>query len=113
MPTRISVDQLNGETLEIEVVPEMTMREVKRQLKKMHLWEDELTRDTTVVEVIVEDKKVANEETIAELGLSAESKITALFKQNVVRCSTGCDSTLEAHQEALVVVGNSRLRDPH
>ena len=104
MSTRILVEQLNGDTLEIEVMPEMTMREVKRQLKNMRTWEDELTRDTTVVEVIVGDKKVTNGETIAEVGLSGDSKVTALFKQNVVWCSNGREIPLNAVQEALVVV---------
>ena len=45
MSMRILVEQLSGETLYLEVTAEMTMREVKEQLKRMHTWEDELSRD--------------------------------------------------------------------
>ena len=65
---RILVEQLNCETLGIEVTAEMTMREVK--------WEDELSRNTTVVELIVGDKQVMNEETVGRFeglcGVQAE-----------------------------------------
>ena len=65
---RILVEQLNCETLGIEVIAEMTMREVK--------WEDELSRNTTVVELIVGDKQVMNEETVGRFeglcGVQAE-----------------------------------------
>ena len=83
---RISVEQLNGETLDLEVTAEMTMRAVKEQLKRMHTWEDEPSRDTTVVELIIEDKKVVNEETVEEVGLCDHSKVSAVFKKNVVQC---------------------------
>ena len=65
--SRISVELLNGETLDLEVKAEMTMREVKRKVKAMQTWEDEVSRNTTVVEVLVADKKVKSEETVAEL----------------------------------------------
>ena len=61
------MELLNGETLDLEVKAEMTMREVKRKVKAMQTWEDEVSRNTTVVEVLVADKKVKSEETVAEL----------------------------------------------
>ena len=82
---RISVEQLNGKTLVLEVTPEMRMREVKQQIKDMHEWEDELSRDTTVVEVIFDNKKLGNDETVAQVGLSADSVLTGLFRQNIAR----------------------------
>ena len=104
MSMRILAEQLNGETLDLEVTAETTMRAVKEQLKGMHTWEDELSRDTTVVELILGDKKVTNEETMEELGLCHGSKVTVVFKKNVVQCSNkrgfGCD----LDPEALVVV---------
>ena len=87
MSMQISVEQLSGATLELEVTPEMKMREVKQQIKGTHAWEDELSRDTTFVELIFGDRKLGNDETVAEVGLSADSIVTAVFKQNVARCS--------------------------
>ena len=64
---RILVEQLNGETLDLEVTAETTMRAVKEQLKVMRKWGDELSHGATVVEVIMGDKKVMNEETLEGL----------------------------------------------
>ena len=50
MSMRIPVEPLNGETFELEVTADMTMGAANEQLKSMHTWEDELSRDTTVVE---------------------------------------------------------------
>ena len=38
MSMRISVEQLNGDTLDLEVTAEMTMRAVKEKLKGMRTW---------------------------------------------------------------------------
>ena len=85
---RITFEQLNGETLDLEVTAEMTMRAVKEQLKGMHTWEDELSRATTVVELIMGNQKVTNVDTVEELGLGVtDSKVTAVLKKNVVECS--------------------------
>ena len=100
----ISVEQLDGETLELEVTAEMTMREVKRQIKDGKMWVDELSRDTTVVELILGDKKVMNDETVAELGLSEGSKLTAVFRQNVARCSNQSAFGPDLDPDALVIV---------
>ena len=101
---RISVEQLNGETLDLEVKAEMTMREVKRKVKAMQMWEDAVSRDTTVVEVLVGDKKVKSDETVAELGLSSDSKVAAVFRQNVARCSKKSGFGQDLDPDALVVV---------
>ena len=101
---RISVEQLNGETLALEVTPEMEMREVKQQIKNMHAWEDELSRDTTFVEVIFGDKKLGNDETVAEVGLAADSVVTALLRQNVARCSNEDGFGPDIDPETLIIV---------
>ena len=101
---RILVEQLNGKTLDLEVTAEMTIRAVKEQLKGLHKWEDELSRDTTVVELIMGDKKVMNVDTVEELGLCHGSKVTAVFKKNVVQCSNMSGFGPDLDPEALVVV---------
>ena len=87
MSRRILLEQLNGETFELEVAAEMTMTDVKEQVKRMHEWKDELSCDTTVVDLILGDKKVTEEETLKELGLCDGSKVTVVFRNNVVQCS--------------------------
>ena len=101
---RILVEQLHGETFELEVTAEMTMRAVKEQLKRIHTWEDELSRDTTVVEVIAGDKKIKNEETLKEMGLCHGSKVTVVFRKNVVLCSNKSGFGCDLDPEALVIV---------
>ena len=104
MSMQISVEQLNGETLVLEVTPEMRMREVKQQIKDMQTWEDELSRDTTFVEVIFENKKLGNDEMVAEVGLSADSTVTAILRQNVARCSNKEGFGPEIDPDTLVIV---------
>ena len=101
---RILGEQLNGETFELEVTAEMTMREVKRLIKSMHTWEDELSRDTTVVDLIIGDKKVTNEETVEELGLCEGSKVAVVFRKNVVQCSDKSGFGPDLDPDALVIV---------
>ena len=81
MSMRVSVEQLNGETFELEVTAEMSMREVKEQIRSMR---SEMSRDTTRVDLILGDRKVMNEETVKELGLCDGSKVTVVFRKNVV-----------------------------
>ena len=104
MSMRILVEQLNGEVLVLEVTPEMKMREVKQQMKGTHAWEDELSRDMTFVELIFGDRKLGNDETVAEVGLSADSIVTAVFKQNVARCSHNGGFGPDIDLETLVIV---------
>ena len=101
---RISVEQLNGKTLVLEVTPGMRMREVKQQINDMHEWEDELSRDTTFVEVIFGDKKLGNDETVAEVGLSADSVVMGLLRQNIARCSNKGGFGPDIDPETLVIV---------
>ena len=101
---RILVEHLNGETFELEVTAEMSMRALKEQLKRVRTWEDEFSRDTTVVEVILGGRKLMNEETVEELGLCDGLKVTVVFRKNVVQCSNKGGLGLDLDPEALVIV---------
>ena len=101
---QIAVERLNGETLELEVTPETKMGEVKEQLKRMHTWEDELSRDTALVDLIIGDKKVMSQETVEELSLSEDSKVTVVFKSNVVQCSNKWGYGPDLDRDALAIV---------
>lgn len=88
MSVQISVKQLNGEVLLLEVMPEMTGREIKEQIKQQQQWRDEFTRQTTRVELVIgQSRLLENNETAAAAGLSPESEVTVVFKENSVRCS--------------------------
>ena len=100
----IRVELLNGETLDLGVTPETTIRQVKQQMKDMQIWEDDVSRDTTAVELIVGDKKVTNEETVAEVGLSEDSKVSAVFRPNVARSSNQRGLGPDLDPEVLVTV---------
>ena len=101
---RILAEQLNGETLDLEVTAEMTMRDVKMQIKRMHKWEDEMSRNTTLVEMILGNKKVTNEETVEELGLCDGSKVAVVFRKNLVQCCDWLGLDPDRDPEALVIV---------
>ena len=85
---RISFRQLNGEVTVLEVMPDITGRELKEQIKECQLWDDELTRQTTRVDIVVGlSRLLTDDETAAEAGLSPESEVTVVLKQNAVTCS--------------------------
>ena len=88
MSMRVVVEYLNGESLDLEVTAGKTVRELNSMIRRKHTWQDELSRDTTLVDLIVGDKKVADEETVEELGLCDGSKVTVVFRKNVLKC---CD----------------------
>ena len=100
---RISVEQLNGQTLSLKVSPHNRMQQVKKQIRRMYTWEDELS-PTTLVELIVGDKKVMDEETVEELGLGEDSQLTVMFKKNVIKCCNKSGVGPDLDPEALVIV---------
>ena len=104
MSLRIAVEQLSGEMLVLEVTQEMKLREVKQQIKDMHAWEDELSRDTTFVEMLFGDRKLGNDETVAEVGLAADSVATAILRQNVALCSNKVFFGPDIDPETLIIV---------
>ena len=57
---------------------------ISERAKHKHEWEDEVNRDTTVLELILDKKLKKNE---AEAGLSSASR-APLFRKHVARCST-------------------------
>ena len=80
---------LNGKTLVIGVKPDMSIAEVKRQIKQMHAWEDQFACDTTLVDLILGDEMLQNDDTVAGVGLSPDSSVSALFRKHVFWI-TGC-----------------------
>ena len=85
MRMRISVQLLSGDTLVLQVRPEMRIKELKQEIKGMRV-EDELG-DTTLVEVIVEGERVHDDDSLADLNISAESTISVLLRPNLAQCS--------------------------
>ena len=83
---RISIRQLNGEVTVCEVVPAITGRELKERIKECQLWDD-VTRETTRVDILVGTRLMTNDETAADAGLSPESEVTVVLKQNAATCS--------------------------
>lgn len=77
---RIGDELRNGETLDL-------IRQVKQQMKDMQTWEDDVSRNTTVLELIIGEKKLKDYETVAEVGLFEGSKASTVFRLNVAQCS--------------------------
>lgn len=91
--------QLKGERFVLEVVPEITDRELKQQIKECLTWDNELTCRTTAVELVAEDgQMLLNDETIADVGLSPDSDVRVIFKENSVTCSHTGELTALDHQ---------------
>ena len=88
MAMQLPLRQLNGEVMMLKVTPEMTGQELKMQIKEQRFPEDNLRRETTRVEVLVgESKLLEKDETVTGAGLSPDSELTVIFKENTVRCS--------------------------
>ena len=87
MAMRILVHQMKGEDATIDVLPDTTIRDLKRQLKGLQVAEDELTRKMSLVEVIVGDRKlVRNQETVIQAGISSEVAVQVVFSIKEVEC---------------------------
>ena len=90
MAMRLSALQVNGDMIHFEVTPEMTGRELKWQIRAEQ-FPDEVTRSTTVVEIIVGDRLLGNDETLADAGIAANTVVSVVFKPNILRCSNKGD----------------------
>ena len=84
---RISALLVNGEPICLEVAPETTGRELKQQIKERQLTRDEDTRRTTGVEIVLGERLMGNDETVADVGVTAGGVVSVLFKSNRIRCS--------------------------
>ena len=72
----------------LEVMPEMTGWELKQRIKDRQLWDDELKRKTTRVDIVLGPSRVlTNNETAADAGLPSESEATIILRSNTVTCS--------------------------
>ena len=83
---RVSALQVNGEMICLQVLPEMTGRELKQQVKEVQL-SDEGTRRTTGVEILIGDRLLDNDELVGDAGLAPDTVVSVVFKPNFVRCS--------------------------
>lgn len=95
---------LNGQGFLLEVMPDLTGRELK-QLIKEKLGKDQLM--ATSIEVVFGDCKLLDDDKLADVGVSAESQMTIVLKENIARCShqyqlVGC--VREFDVESLMVV---------
>ncbi|CAJ1381458.1 unnamed protein product [Effrenium voratum] len=87
MAMKVSVQQLSGNTIILEGKPEMTVGEFERQIKESQDW-DELTRQTTVAEVVLEGHKLLDKDaTLVEVGLSSASNVLVIWRKKRVRPS--------------------------
>ena len=102
---QLPVEQLNGQTVSVEVVPEMTVKQVKKEIKSISVWEDGVVPETVSVELFLAGQQLKDDETVVDLGLTAESSLLVIFRPNLVRCSNK-QGLLGTHvdPQALVVV---------
>ena len=59
---RVPVRQMSGKVVVLEVTPDTTVREFKKQLEGWHPSDDELTRKMSTVDLIVGGEKLLNNE---------------------------------------------------
>ena len=84
MALRLSLLQVNGEMLDLEVMPGTTGRELKQKIRdERQLTWDEVTCRTTIIEILVGDRLLRNDEPVADVGL-----MSVIFKPNTVTCSS-------------------------
>lgn len=86
---QLSVEQLNGQTLWVEVVPDMTVKQVKKKIKSLSMWEDGVIREMIILELFLAGQRLKDDDTLVDLGLSTESSLSVIFRPNLVRCSGG------------------------
>ena len=88
MAKMISVRQPSGEVIVLEVTPETTGKELKQQIKDRKPSWDELTRNTTIAEIIVgHNHLLANDAKVLDAGIAEDPVVSVVFKTNKVICS--------------------------
>ena len=58
---KIPVEQMNGDVTIVEAAPEMTIGELKRQLKGKREWKDESMKKMTLVELMIGETKLIDD----------------------------------------------------
>ena len=101
---QLSVEQLNGQTLLVEVAPDMTVKQVKKEIKSISVWEEGEIPETVRVELCLAGQRLKDDEIVVDLGLSAESRLTVIFRRDLVRCSNGRLLGTDVDPDALVAV---------
>eukprot|EP00913_Durusdinium_trenchii_P002017 g1863.t1 len=88
LTVRITVQQMSGKTTALEVSPDMTIGEFKRELKELQDYEDELMKKMTSVKVIMgETMLVDNDQMIWKAGISPDVILQVCFTVHSVECS--------------------------
>eukprot|EP00913_Durusdinium_trenchii_P034613 g32383.t1 len=84
---KIPVLQMSGEAVIVDVLPEMTIQELKRQLKDLLRADDESMKAVTMVELLVGETKLTDDQTVVEAGLSEDVVLQVFFTVRSVECS--------------------------
>eukprot|EP00913_Durusdinium_trenchii_P021173 g19894.t1 len=88
---KLSVQQMSGAVATMEASPDMTIGDFKRQLQELQ--EDESMKEVTIVEVLMGERKLAdNEETLTQAGLSPDVVLQVVFTVRSAECSTARDA---------------------
>ena len=81
---RISVLLPSGESRVLEVMPEMTGRQLKQKIKEGEPC-DEITRNTTDVEIIVNGNQLlANDAKLLDAGIARDTVVSVVFRPNMM-----------------------------
>ncbi|CAK9109275.1 unnamed protein product [Durusdinium trenchii] len=97
---KINLRQLNGTVEEVEVNPDATVRDFKRQLKELQGCDD-MTRELMVVDLFYNLEQLNDQKTLAEAGISAGAEVQILFG---TMAPVECPNRKSAGVEELVVV---------
>ncbi|CAE7366747.1 unnamed protein product, partial [Symbiodinium pilosum] len=100
MTSKITVHQLSGDISTVDTWPEMTVGEMKRQVKALQTWADDLTRRTTLVHLLVEDTKLVDDsQTLMEVGVLGDADIRVLFNERFVECIAAEEAPCPLHND--------------
>ena len=89
----ISVQQMSGDVTVVAAAPDMTICELKRQLKGMREWTDEAMKKMTLVELVIGETKLIDDgETVMRAGLSEDVVLQVYFTVRSLECSKKNDA---------------------
>lgn len=74
----------------VDVLPEMTIQELKRQLKDLLRADDESMKAVTMVELLVGETKLTDDQTVVEAGLSEDVVLQVFFTVLRTCSDSGC-----------------------
>eukprot|EP00435_Cladocopium_sp_Y103_P065802 s106_g27.t2 len=111
MARNITVELLSGKVCTLAVQPEMTIEELKEEVKAFHPSEDELTRRLSTVELVVDGEQLNDlQMTVSESILDAAKVQVVFYVKPALECASGSGCKVQEVRDVRIPNTETRIR---